>query len=419
LLVREGSTDNSFPTRWQAVRTLPRRLIRWILDQLNALLPKREQILLHLYPDTDGSLPPLLEACHGTDARIVVLLTDPDSAVALRARTVLGERVAVCRRGSLEAAWHFLRSRYVIFTHPAVISGRLSPRQTLVNIWHGMPVKAEGRLDRPQAPVLANWTLASSEHFRPMVAEALGVPLASVVVLNSPRIEHMTRRHPDIWDKLGISRSGWDRVVVWMPTFRGRQPDQGGAGVNHAPLLSAEGIVRLADLLDRRRCLLVLRRHPYETQAAPLSVPGIMELTDSALEAAGAGVYDVLAEADGLITDASSVWLEYLALDRPIIIYFPDLASFVADRRLMLDPYEQWTPGPVLQTEGECLEALDAVANGIDRHGSRRRAVQRVLVGDDFAELSARVLALAGIHAEAPGYGVEGEKRIVGGASGR
>jgi hypothetical protein len=289
----------------------------------------------------------------------------------------------------------------------------------VVNIWHGMPVKADGRLDRPQPPILADWTLASSEHFRPIVADTMGVPLTSVVVLNSPRLEHLVRRHPDIWDTLGIGRSRWDRVVVWMPTFRGRQPDQGGAGVKPAPLLSADGIARLADLLERRRCLLVLRRHPYEAQAAPLAVPGVIELTDAGLEAAGAGMYDVLAEADGLITDASSVWIDYLVVDRPIIIYFPDLTSFTADRPMALDPYEQWTPGPVLQAEAEFLDALDAVATGVDRHRSRRAAVRRMLVAEDLADLSARVLSLAGVHRGALGHGVEKQSRIIPGSFGR
>jgi CDP-glycerol glycerophosphotransferase len=417
--VHEGSATHAVAPRRHAVRMLPRRLIRWSLDRLNAVLPKREQILLHLYPDTDGALPPILEACREVDARVVVLLTDPGTAVARHARDVLGARVVVCRRGSPAAAWHYVRSRYVIFSHLALLSGHLSSRQTLVNIWHGMPVKADGRLDRPQPPILADWTLASSEHFRPVMAEAMGVPLSSVVVLNSPRLEQLARRHPDIWRSLGISRSRWERVVVWMPTFRGRQPDQGGAGVKPAPLLSEDGIARLAAFLERRRCLLVLRRHPYEAQAAPLAVPGIIELTDADLEAAGAGIYEVLAEADGLITDASSVWVDYLVVDRPIIIYFPDLASFTADRSLVLDPYEQWTPGPVLQTEAEFLDALDAFAAGVDRHRSRRGAVRRTLVGEDFADLSVRVLALAGVQREAQGHGAGKQLTIVDGASER
>ncbi len=341
-----------------------------VLDLLNAVLPKREQLLLNLYPDTDASLPPLLEACRDVEGRVVVLLTDPTSTVADRVREALGTRVRVLPRGSLGAAWQYLRSGSVVFTHPVHTTARLSRRQTVVDVWHGIPIKAIGRLDGVQDAVLADWTLAGSEFFRPVLAEALGVPPESVVVLNSPRIEHLCRGHADVWERLGIDRAPHDRVLVWMPTFRGREPARGGAGVRSAPLLSPDGLTRLAAVLERRRCLLVLRRHPYEAQAAPVSVPGVVELTDAVLEAAGVGVYDVLAESDGLLTDLSSVWLDYLPLDRPVVIWFPDLDAYTADRPLLLDPYPAWTPGPVLDDEDDLLAAVDAVAAARTRTGS-------------------------------------------------
>lgn len=368
-----------------------------VLHQVNAVLPKRNQLLLNLYPDTDASLPPLLEACRDVEGRVVVLLTDPTNAVATRVRESLGARVRVLRRGSAAAAWQYLRSRSVVFTHPVHGGGRLSPRQTVVDIWHGMPIKAIGRLDGPQDAVLADLTLASSGFFRPFMAAALGVPPQSVVLLNSPRIEQLCRAHPGVWQQLGIDRARYDRVLVWMPTFRGREPERGGAGVRSAPLLSAKGTTRLAEVLARRRCLLVLRRHPYEAQTAPVSAPGVVELTDAVLEAVGVGVYEVLAEADGLITDVSSVWLDYLLLDRPIVIWFPDVDDYTADRQLVLDPYDAWTPGPVLDDEDDLLAAVDAVAAGEDAHRPRRREVRRELMGDDVEDLSARVLALAGL----------------------
>ncbi len=382
---------------YHRLQHVARVLGRRPLDWLNAAVPKREQLLLNLFPDTDASLPPLLEACRDAEGRVVVLLTDPSNAVAARVRESLGARARVCRRGSLGAVWQYLRSRSVVFTHPVHDAGRLARRQTVVNVWHGMPIKAIGRLDGRQDVVLADWTLAGSEFYRPLLAEALGVPAESVVVLHSPRIEQLCRGHADVWDRLGLDRSTYDRVLVWMPTFRGREPERGGGGVSSPPLLSPDGVARLRELLARRRCLLVLRRHPYEAQAVPVSVPGVLELTDAVLEAAGVGIYEVLAEADGLVTDVSSVWLDFLLRDRPIVIWFPDLDAYTADRPLLLDPYEAWTPGPPLVDEDDLLAALDAVATGEDPFRLRRRLVRDVLMSAERAAPSLRVLALAGV----------------------
>jgi CDP-glycerol glycerophosphotransferase (TagB/SpsB family) len=57
-------------------------------------------------------------------------------------------------------------------------------------------------------------------------------------------------------------------------------------------------------------------------------------------------IYPLLREVDILITDYSSIYFDYLLLDRPVIFYPYDLLSYVADDRNLLFDYEAMTPGP-------------------------------------------------------------------------
>ena len=48
---------------------------------------------------------------------------------------------------------------------------------------------------------------------------------------------------------------------------------------------------------------------------------------------------------DLLITDYSSVYFDYLLLDRPIIFVPVDLEEYRKTRGFLLEPYDYWTPG--------------------------------------------------------------------------
>jgi CDP-glycerol glycerophosphotransferase len=97
------------------------------------------------------------------------------------------------------------------------------------------------------------------------------------------------------------------------------------------------------------------------------------------LQRAHVTVYQLMGRSDGLITDYSSVWTDYLAVDRPIGFYCPDLEQYEAARGLNVDGYRDLIPGPLLDSPadferflGECLGESAASKE------LRARAVERV-----------------------------------------
>jgi len=57
-------------------------------------------------------------------------------------------------------------------------------------------------------------------------------------------------------------------------------------------------------------------------------------------------LYQVLPYTDVLITDYSSIYFDYLLLDKPIIFTPSDIEDYSRNRGLLLEPYDYWTPGP-------------------------------------------------------------------------
>jgi CDP-glycerol glycerophosphotransferase len=346
------------------------------------LVPKRaDQYYLEFQPDSDASIYPILHALSGTNSTVIRAMAKPVALDWHERVPAFGVEVVTCRSGSLRGFLHFLRSRYVLASHPILGIKLPSPRQTVAYLSHGMPAKKFGLTDGGSTRIFADLCLSSAEAFRPALAAGLGVPVDRVFLDHSPRVEAMcTWPNPAVWSQLGIDRRRFDYVIVWAPTFRGRSVSITEHSVSTGVLASPDLLGALSRLLVDRRCLLVIKRHPYESPPAKTNVANVHELCQNQLNELNLSFYDVLAEADALITDVSSVWIDFLILDRPIIIYAPDLDDYRRERGLVLEPYEDWTPSPVLIEEDELMAAIQCLLVARDDHADRRRATTARLI---------------------------------------
>jgi CDP-glycerol glycerophosphotransferase len=348
-------------------------VIRRSVRLLNEMVPKKRQAILVLYPDFESSTPVLLAGLKRRGIATVLVL----SAAADRSSVPAG--VKVCREGSWRYVWLMMRSQWIFFTH-VHFAGITSRRQRVINLWHGMPIKAIQLLDGGSEPVPADLTIASGSVFVPLLAAAFGVPEDSVQVLPHPRLEALASGSQDTLRKLGVEPSNYRSIIAWMPTFRGRHEADDGTGLSSGLLLNDQLLQQLSELMVRCNGLLLLRRHPYEASGAPVSAPHVHELLDEQLRSTGVGTYDVLAGCDALISDISSVWIDYLYCDKPVLIYFPDRSAYEGERKLLLDPFDDWSPSPVLETPAELLAELECLLIGQEPHRERRRSVARKLI---------------------------------------
>lgn len=151
------------------------------------------------------------------------------------------------------------------------------------------------------------------------------------------------------------------RVVLYAPTFRA------GAA---SPFDEHMDLARLSEFARRHQVLFALKLHPV--MAGRYSVddfPGVLEI------GAASDVYPLLPEVDILVTDYSSIFFDFLLLDRPLIFYPYDLARYVADERRLLFSYQQMTPGPVAMSFDRLLALIAETLAGIENDwpGQRRR----------------------------------------------
>ena len=111
----------------------------------------------------------------------------------------------------------------------------------------------------------------------------------------------------------------------------------------------------LNNFASAHKILLVMKLHPL--MADQIHTQNLSHIVYYAPEC---DIYPALSLVDCLITDYSSIYFDYLLLDRPIIFFPYDFDHYAADERKLLFDYIDMAPGQLCKTQIELQEALSA-----------------------------------------------------------
>ena len=90
-------------------------------------------------------------------------------------------------------------------------------------------------------------------------------------------------------------------------------------------------------------------------------------------------LYHVLNEIDALITDYSSVYIDFLIKNKPIIFIPADLDKYRSTQGLILEPYDRWTPGPKAYTQEGLSKELENLVLNQDNYSKKRSLITEIL----------------------------------------
>ena len=98
-------------------------------------------------------------------------------------------------------------------------------------------------------------------------------------------------------------------------------------------------------------------------------------MDDAWLKQRSLSLYEFLGATDALVSDISSVVIDYLLLDRPVVHAFSDLDAYRSSRGFTVEPIESYFVGPVATNARELHAALDAILSGQDPDADKRRGI--------------------------------------------
>lgn len=291
-----------------------------------------------------------------------------------------GVNVRVVRIETLEGAWCVATSGCLLIGY--ALSGLCSyahlitRKHHIIQLWHGIPLKRIGKL----FPGETGWdaetpryaaTVCSSGPDRNAMEQAFApIPVERVWQTGLPRNSTLLKEESalpiDYRDDLARLREtlAGRRFILYAPTWR-----NDSTGLYD---FTDEELGALEQFLTDKHAVLGIRAHANRRFAdRSLGSSSVVFVNDYP------DVNVLLRVTDVLVTDYSSIYIDYLLLDRPIVHFTYDYDAYVHERGFLY-PFEEAIPDAEVRTFSGLLSHLeDALAVGI-RNPDRQHRVKQL-----------------------------------------
>lgn len=300
---------------------------------------------------------------------------------------------------SIKGICYCLRAKvYLYDNYSKDISFWLSGGAIKINMWHGIPLKKiqmdniHDKVRHPDNVWLkfkyclrrlsdekpSDYVLTTSEELRNIFVSAfrtnhvlpIGYPRNDI--LNSNQMENIL----DFDEKKclnTIESRSFSKTLLYMPTFRDSE-------INFFDKMD---ILDLKEYLKLENILLLIKLHPkskLEKEFINLECKNICVI-ESSLDP-----YIFLPYADVLITDYSSIYFDYLLLNRPLIFFNYDMKEYLSNSREMYFNYNEVTPGKKVSNWLELKKALENIKNESEcnkEQGERNLLKKKMFIEED------------------------------------
>jgi CDP-glycerol glycerophosphotransferase (TagB/SpsB family) len=200
-----------------------------------------------------------------------------------------------------------------------------------------------------------------------MFTEAFGVSGETVFISGYPRNDLLLRakeKKKTIENKIGISNT-YSKILIWLPTFRKSVTDaerNDGTEAGNPFYLEGFDVNEFDHFLKEHNALCFVKPHPMAVKY-DMALPGnpnLFFIDDKWLSEKGITLYDLAGITEILISDVSSVVIDYLLLDQPIICISEDFEEYRQKRGFYFHDIENWLPSKMLKDKHELYKELEA-----------------------------------------------------------
>lgn len=285
------------------------------------------------------------------------------------------ENVRYINRHTLKGLYYFLRSSYIVNTHGLYLNA-YSNKQVVICVWHGMPLKKIQHLFPKDLTNIANrnfsfyCTVATSPLMQQIIADCFACPKEKVKLTGLPRNDYL-------FTKLKFKTiPGASKIIVWMPTYRnGNNLTEGTQYEYGLPIINSRNLGRLNEYCAMNNVHILIKLHPFQKKDKEINGYSNINVLSSIYVDMDIHFYNYLGSADALITDYSSVYIDFLAVDKPIAFILEDYKEYNDDRGFVFDDSLKYMPGSHVYNFEELKAFIHEIANDIDSTKNLRDTV--------------------------------------------
>ena len=263
--------------------------------------------------------------------------------------------------------YYFLTSKYFFYSfgkYPI----KPAPNQMVVNLWHGMPLKKIGNLEEGLENVDYNFftkLVSSSDFFTPIMKAAFNATDEQMLLVGNIRNDELFKKKQD-------------KKIIWMPTYRNSKNyhDSQDALIFS---LKEDDFSKIEQLLSEYGYQLYIKLHPLEESRLQVQMnhSNIHLLTEEIISEQYGTLYTFLGTTSALITDYSSVFLDYYLLNRPVAFTINDNEEYKEKRGFVFEDVKSLMVGSVIRNSNDLLKFLEGLAQSEDEYEKERNEVNQ------------------------------------------
>lgn len=273
--------------------------------------------------------------------------------------------------------WHALTAKYWFFnSYTSDIMFCLSGRAVCINLWHGVGIKRieynassgpladrftkKNRYDvftHPECFRKPDWVLSSTPFQNHFFSTSFRVPADRCLEMGYPRnriitaspeerIRFVKRFEPEQTSELIDRLKRYDKVFIYMPTFRDSQL---------TIFTQSMDLERLNAIMAAKNSMLILKPHANVRLTEDFgSLTNIMPASPIM------DIYPVLPYVHVLITDYSSIIYDWLLMDgKDVILYLYDYEAYVKERDFFY-PFDENVTGCRVESFEELCRLIES-----------------------------------------------------------
>lgn len=278
---------------------------------------------------------------------------------------------------SLKKQMMICTAKYILTCQDAI--GSVRDGQISVYMTHG-PLGLKAFKGKCYLPESLTYILMPSEYLLPILIDQYQIEGSNIktVILGYPMHDCLyTNARGDLYK---ITSNKYNKVILWMPTFRkgisfGREDSTASEPLGIPIFNTLDEIQKLNNYLRTYNSLLIIKIHPMQdlNEIKVHDYSNIRVLNGKSVKELGVDNGKLMKDADALISDYSSAAYDYMHLDRPVGFTMDDAKEyklgFIVD-----DPIEL-IGGQIINNVKDYMNFINDVLNNRDPYMEKRHEV--------------------------------------------
>lgn len=309
-----------------------------IIKFISCFLPLKKSILFESNPDfADNTLPVYQEMIRrGLNKKYkMIWILNGNYIPETLPKNVSTRKKA---KGSIAekflAQWEIVRARYIIDSNNFINKAR--PEQVRIHLKHGLPIKDASYYNKTIGTI--DVLCVPSDYWIDICSKEHDIPQNLIKPLGFPRNDIL------------VPQPHKNKTVIWMPTFREHSNkdvtlDYSSVMPLGLPTISgAEQLKEINELFKKNDAYLLIRLHPaQDTSGINLTGMSNVKICDNEfLNTHNTTLYNLLTYTDALISDYSSIYYDYLHLEKPIALVTSDFDYYKKHNGIIAKDYEEF-----------------------------------------------------------------------------